>query len=142
MTSLQALRARDRAALRNRLPQAVDLSPLAGSWVNTESRRRWLAAIEMRVDGGRLHIHPFGGDRPSPADWGEREAEMVCAAAIDSTEGGGCVATFPFDSMESELQATLNQGLLVVVTFNHTQDPASSPGLVAREFFRRAGEAS
>jgi hypothetical protein len=120
----------------------IDLSPLAGSWINTETRRRWLSAIDVRVEGGHLRIHPWGGDAPSPADWGEREAEMVCATAIDSAEGGGCVATFPLDSMETELHATLNQGLLVVVAFNRTQDAAAAPGMVTREFFRRAGERS
>jgi hypothetical protein len=121
-------------------PAPIDPSPLAGSWVNTETRRRWLAAIDMRVDGTRLRIHPWGGDAPSPPDWGEREAEMVCTTAIDSSEGGGCVATFRLHSMETELHATLNQGLLVVVAFNRTRDPESAPGIVAREFFRRAGE--
>jgi len=121
-------------------PLPIDPSPLAGSWINTETRQRWLAAIDVRVDGAGLRIHPWGGDAPSPSDWGEREAEMVCATAIDSSEGGGCVATFPLHSMETELHATLNQGLLVVVAFNRTRDPKLTPGLVTREFFRRAGE--
>ena len=65
---------------------------------------------------------------------------MVCATAIDSSEGGGFVASFPLGPVESELHATFNQGLLVVVTFNRTADPESAPGLVAREFFCRAGD--
>ena len=139
MSAPQAFRARDR--VDNPRPAAsIDLSPLAGSWINTETRRRWIAALDLRVDGGRLRLHPWGGDAPAPVDWGEREAEMVCATAIDSSEGGGCMATFPFQSMESELHATLNQGLLVVVAFNRTADPKTAPGLVTREFFRRAGE--
>jgi len=120
----------------------IDLAPLAGSWINTETRRRWLSAIDMHTDGGRLYIHAWGGDEPSPADWGVREAEIVCATAIESSDAGGCVVTFPFASMETELHATLNQGLLVVVAFNRTQDAATAPGLVTREFFRRAGERS
>ena len=140
MSSLQALRARDRAGAPGPAAEPLDLTPLAGSWINTETRRRWLATLDVRVDGKRLRIHPRGGDAPSPADWGEREAEVVCATAIDSREAGGCVATFPLPSMESELHATLNQGLLVVVAFNRTDDPAAAPGSVTREFFRRAGE--
>jgi hypothetical protein len=135
--SPQALRARDRPAPAS---GPLDLTPLAGTWVNTETRRRWLAAIDVRVDGGQLRLHPRGGDAPSPADWGERAAEVVCAGAIDATDAGGCVATFPLDAMDSELHATLNQGLLVVVAFNRTHDPAAAPGLVTREFFRRAGD--
>jgi len=140
VSTLQALRARDRVAPRNGGAPRLDLSSLAGSWVNTETRRRWLASIDLRDEGGRLHIHPRGGDAPSPADWGEREAEMVCATAADSSEAGGCVATFALPSMRAELQATLNQGLLVVVSFNRTNDPEAAPGHVAREFFRRTGE--
>lgn len=140
MSSPQALRARDRVTSHDRAAGPIDLTPLAGSWINTETRRRWFAALDMRVENGRLRIHPRGGDAPSPADWGERDAEVVCATAIDSREAGGCVATFPLDSMETELHATLNQGLLVVVAFNRTDDPAGAPGSVTREFFRRAGE--
>jgi hypothetical protein len=139
VSASQALRARDRIAPGAARP-AIDLSPLAGSWINTETRRRWLASIDVRVDGPRLRLHPRGGDEPSPRDWGEREAEIVCAAGIDSSEGGGCVATFPFRTMVAELHATLNQGLLVVVAFNRMDDPDRAPGLVAREFFRRAEE--
>src|SRR5688500_13087197 len=79
-TPRQALRARDRMTQPDRI-SSIDLSPLAGSWINTETRRRWLSAIDVRVEGGHLRIHPWGGDAPSPADWGEREAEMVCATA-------------------------------------------------------------
>jgi hypothetical protein len=140
VSTLQALRLRDRTTRQGGLSSSIDLSPLAGSWINTETRRPWLSSIEVRVDADRLRIHPRGGDAPSPADWGEREADLVCATAIDSTEAGGYVATFPLESMETEIQATLNQGLLVVVAFNRGRDAASAPGRVTREFFRRVGE--
>jgi len=136
MGTLEALRLRDRTTLGGAVP-TIDLSGLIGSWSNTESRSRWVSRIDVRGEGQRLLIHPRGGDPRTPADWGERAAEFVCATAIDSTEGGGYIATFPMPAMETELQATLNQGLLVVLCFNRTTDPETAPGIVTREFFRR-----
>jgi hypothetical protein len=139
MSALQAFRLRDRTSAAGGVAPSIDLTPLLGSWVNTETRSPWLATIHVRAEGPRLRIHPLGGSDPSPADWGEREADVVCTTAIDSSEGGGYVATFAMDSMDSELQATLNQGLLVVVAFNRMHDGANAPGRVAREFFHRVG---
>ena len=139
MSSLQAFRLRDRTTAADRVVPSIDLTPLLGSWVNTETRSPWLATIHVRADGPRLRIHPIGGSDPSPADWGEREADVVCTTAIDSSEGGGYVATFAMESMETEIQATLNQGLLVVVAFNRVHDSAMAPGRVTREFFHRIG---
>ena len=140
MSSLQAFRLRDRTTAADGVAPSIDPAPLVGSWVNTETRSRWLSRIQVRAEGQNLRVHAFGGDGRSPADWGEREADLVCATAIDSSEGGGYVATFPLESMESELQATLNQGLLVVVAFNRIRHGAAAPGCVTREFFRRVGE--
>ena len=135
---MQAVRARD---LTVHAAGRVDVNPLTGSWVNTETRSRWLAALDVRADGERLRVRGWGGDPRSPADWGEGEVEMVCATAIDATEAGGMVARFATSRFETELHATLNQGLLVVVAFNRTSG-AAAPGMMAREFFRRAEERS
>jgi hypothetical protein len=140
VSSLQAFRLRDRTTAADGVAPSIDPAPLIGSWVNTETRSRWLSRIQVRADGERLRVHAFGGDGRSPADWGEREADVLCATAIDSNEGGGYVATFPLESMDSELQATLNQGLLVVVAFNRIREGTAAPGCVTREFFRRVGE--
>jgi hypothetical protein len=140
--SLEAVRLRDRTTLSDGAPPSIDLSAFGGRWVNTEARWRWLASIDVRTEEGRLRVHPRGGNAPSPGDWGEREADLVCATSIDSREGGGYIATFPLGTMDTELQVTLNQGLLVVVAFNRTRDAATAPGRVTREFFRRVGESA
>ena len=139
MSSLQAFRLRDRTTAADGTAPSIDPTPLLGSWVNTETRSSWLSAIHVRADGPHLRIHPIGGGDGSPADWGESEADLVCTTAIDSSEGGGYVATFVMESMVTELQATLNQGLLVVVAFNRMRDSAMAPGRVTREFFHRVG---
>jgi hypothetical protein len=138
MGALEEVRLRDRTT-RGGAGPAIDLSGLTGSWSNTETRSRWLARIDVRSEGDQLLIRPRGGDPRTPGDWGERAADVVCATAIDSSDAGGYIATFPLGAIETELQATLNQGLLVVLCFNRTGDPATAPGIVTREFFRRTG---
>ena len=100
---------------------ALDLSPLVGNWVNTETRSQWIARIEVRDGNGTLLVHPFGR-----ADWGERPASAVYAARVTSGEGAAWIADFS----ESRVEALLNSGLLVLVAHDGRR--------FMREFFRRA----
>lgn len=122
MTALAAVRRRDRVSPAAGGTPEIDLSPLIGTWINTESRSRTISRIEVRRENGTLLI--------GPDDWGAVPASMVCATAVTSTEAGGYIADF---SSQAQLQATLNQGLLVVVVFSRTR----AGGRVTREFFRR-----
>ena len=97
------------------------LSPLVGSWVNTETRSQWIARIEVRDDNGTLRVRPFG-----KSDWGERPATAVYAAGVASTEGAAWIADFS----ESRVEALVNSGLLVVVAHDGRR--------FMREFFRRS----
>jgi hypothetical protein len=99
----------------------MDLSPLVGNWVNTETRSEWIARIEVRDDNGRLFVHPIG-----KADWEERPATAVYAAGITSTEGAAWIADFS----QSRVEALLNSGLLVLVAHDGRR--------FTREFFRRS----
>ena len=98
----------------------MDLSPLVGQWINTETRRPDISAISVRRENGTVLV--------APDNWAESPASMICATAITSAEAGGYVADFA----SKQLQATLNQGLLVVVVFDRESRR------VTREFFRRS----
>ena len=100
----------------------MDLSPLLGKWVNTETRSQWIAHVEVREDAGALLVHPYGHG----GDWGERPATMVCASSVTSREGAAWVADFP----NSRIESMVHGGLLVLVAFTGRR--------FTREFFRRS----
>jgi len=122
MTALASLRRRDGASFPSGRAPAIDLSPLVGNWVNTETRSHWIARVVVRDDSGTLLIHPFG----QGGDWGERPATMVCATGVTSAEGAAWVADFS----NSRIEAMVHGGLLVLVAFTGSR--------FTREFFRRS----
>jgi hypothetical protein len=104
---------------------SLDLTPIVGNWINTETRTQWIRRLDVHEDGDRLLVD-LEGAQPWPA----RKAEAVYAATIQGVEASGFRVVFE----DAEIQATLNQGLMVLVTFN---DGAAKR--VTREFFARTG---
>src|SRR5262245_18104450 len=94
------------------VPPVIDHSVLLGRWRNTETRWQWVREIEI-APGPRVRIR--GGGDASPPDWGEVPVDTVYATGPDCTELGGFSATFDLAGMTSLIQATFNQGLMVVV---------------------------
>jgi len=109
----------------------IDPSILFGRWRNTETRWQWVREIEI-VPGPRIRIR--GAGALSPADWGETPIDTIYTTGPDSAEVGGFTAAFELEGMTSHIQATFNQGLMVVVAFNDAE-----PSRVTREFFAREG---
>jgi len=107
----------------------LGVGALVGTWTNTESRWQWIRRVDIREEGDSLLVRMHGGAEPSPRQWGPRKAEAVYAASPSDDEAAGFRAVFE----NAEVQATLNQGLMVLVTFN------DEPSRVTREFFAREG---
>ena len=137
MRSHDAVRAGDRDAASAR---PLDVAPLLGTWINTESRWQWIRRLEVRDDGGDLTVRMTGGNEPSPQRWGPRPVEAVYAASIHGGDAVAFRASFDHGEMRSEVQATLNQGLMVLVAFTDATDDGTSR--VTREFFAREGGAA
>src|SRR5947209_19262263 len=85
---------------------SLDVTPLVGSWTNTETRTQWVRRLDVQEDDGRLLVH-LEGAQPWPA----RKAEAVYAATIQGAEATGFRVVFE----DTEIQATLNQGLMVLL---------------------------
>lgn len=115
-------------------PLSIDPSVLFGRWRNTETRWQWVREVEIR-SGPRLRVR--GGGGASPAEWGEVPVEMIYTTGPDSAEVGGFSATFELAGMTTVIQATLNQGLMVVVAFNDAHERELGSSRVTREFFAR-----
>lgn len=121
MTALASLRRRDRVLHPSGIAPPIDVSPLVGTWINTETRWQWLSRIEIREDNGGVLVRAHGA-----AEWDETRATIVCA--------GGFVAEFSLPGMQTKIMAMVHQGLLVLVAFNDFRDGTSR---FAREFFRQ-----
>ena len=115
----------------------ISLEPFLGTWLNTNSATRGIVRIIITARNGGLVVRAFGNCDPSPCDWGETEAEAVYANNIASREGVAFTASYDFGFLKTRLQANVNQGLLVAVTFNRFEDESGRGDYFSREFFHR-----
>ncbi|MGH9898531.1 MAG: hypothetical protein ACRD63_03585 [Pyrinomonadaceae bacterium] len=121
--------------------ELIDLSPLHGIWLNTNSETRGIVKVivgSSNGDGGDLTVNVFGACAPSPCDWGEIKAETIYAASVGSKEGFAFSASYDFKFMEVYLQANLSLGLLVVAGLNIFKDSSGRSNYFSREFFRQS----
>lgn len=141
MSEAISLRAIDRL---DRPAAPVDPEPLLGDWHNTNPDSRGIVAVSLRREDGRVLVRAAGaapGDGPPaerrPLDWGETEADVVCAAGPGGGAAAGFTARFDHGFGHSVLQANLAQGLLIVAVFNRFADASGRSDYFAREFYCR-----
>jgi len=118
----------------------IDASPFVGNWVTTNRATRGIVRIEVRESGAGLVVQAFGACSPGPCDWGQADAS-VFADGVDSTTGLSFSATYDFGFMESDLQAKIKKGVLVVAGFNRFKDGSGRSNYFSREFFYREDQA-
>ena len=114
--------------------QALDPTPLLGSWLNTNSASSGMAKVVLGTHEGALTVRVFGADKPAPRDWGEVTGE-VYAKSFDSQEGTAFSALYDFGFMESQLQANVKQGVLVIASFVQFKDDSGRANYFVREFY-------
>jgi len=114
----------------------IDTSLFVGNWVTTNRATRGIVRIVVRESGAGLVVHAFGACSPVPCDWGQAEAS-VFADGVGSTTGLAFSATYDFGFMESDLQAKIKKGVLVVAGFNRFKDGSGRSNYFSREFFYR-----
>lgn len=111
--------------------------PLLGEWVNTNSATRGIAsAILSRKDGGIMVRIVAAGDSGT-CDWGEASASLF-AADTSSSEAMAFNAFYDFGFMETQLQAHVRQGVLIIAKFDRFKDSSGRSNYFSKEFFYRA----
>jgi hypothetical protein len=136
--AVQAAREADRPVPGAAPAGPLDVSPLLGTWVNTDPESAGIVRIEIAAaDQGGLVVGVRAAGQPSPRDWGEVRAETVYADGLQSARAVAFTARFDLDVLEVHLQANQNQGLLVVASFHRFKDGSGRADYFAREFYRR-----
>jgi len=115
----------------------LDPAAMLGTWLNTNATSRGITRVVLEARGEKVVMHPYVAGGSLPADWGEAEAESLYGSNITAKQAIGMVAHFKLETMEAEIQANLNQGLLVVGSFTTLLDGSGRSCYFSREFFHQ-----
>lgn len=107
---------------------SLSLTLLAGTWRNTDTKANGIATVQLEPHDNLLHVRVLKNGHPEPIDWGEVVADAVFAEDRCSQDGIAFTALF---GGERQVQGNINQGLLVIASFDNC---------FAREFFVRADQ--
>lgn len=118
--------------------ESINLSPLVGTWLNTNNETRGIVKVITGSDNGSLTVHVFGSGAASLTDWGEIKAETIYATGAHTTEGFAFSASYDFGFMEVYMQANLSLGLLVIACLNTFKNGNGRSNYFSREFFRHS----
>lgn len=116
--------------------QELDLSLLAGSWINTNSSPSFMRSLQLERGANQLTMRVTGADPGLPGDWGAVQAQ-VFAENTASLQAMAFSALFDLDGMESLLQGYVVKGVLVIVSFTRVKDERERSSSFGKEFFYR-----
>lgn len=132
MTSLTCLRSEERTGATGPIIPA----PLLGTWLNTNAASKGITTAILSRQSGSITVRIVAAGDPSPHDWGESAASLFAADA-SSTEAMAFSAFYDFGFMETQLQAHVRQGVLIIAKFDRFKDSSGRSNYFSKEFFYR-----
>ncbi len=134
-----AMRIDDQAA-STAPPEQLDLSGLAGGWLNTDGGDSGgVLRFVLREDDGRLLVRGVAVGEPDPYEWEEVEATPFAPGAGDG-HAWAFNCRFEFGELATDVSAYNKQGILVAAIFTTFDDGGTRSDYWTREFFHREGQ--
>lgn len=132
MTSLTCLRFEEQRGATS----SINAEFLLGTWLNTNAATRGIVNAILTRKGGRTLVRIIAAGSPEPDDWGETAASLF-AAETSSAEAMAFSAFYDFGFMETQLQAHVRQGVLIIAKFDRFKDNSGRSNYFSKEFFYR-----
>jgi len=123
-------RAEEEAAL-------VGSAALVGTWTACDAATRGLVRVVIAASGPGITVHAFGACTPSPCDWGAVSG-LSYAADVSSTTAIAFSAHYKFKFKETIVTGVLDNGTLIVETYNHFTDGSGRSDYYTRGYFCKA----
>jgi len=114
----------------------ADLSPLLGTWINTNESTKWIKKLTLARKGDSFTLRIFAVEEPG--DWGEIEITTYRDYTGELGFHGACKV----GSVEAAFAANVNKGLIIIVAFYQFKDGSGRPNTLVREFYYREPSAT
>jgi hypothetical protein len=112
----------------------LDLSGLPGTWVNTNPDTNGIARMVIAETNGKVSLQVYAIGPEGLIDWGAADVD-VFAATPKSRVGAGFTCRFDFGFAETQLQAMIMKGLIVLALVHHFKDQSGRVDYFVREYF-------
>jgi hypothetical protein len=112
-----------------------DLSPLLGTWINTNPNTDYISKLIVSSRSDRIFVHVYGSHTPTVIDWGEVEATPYMTSG--TVEAVGFNARYDFGEIETLLASNQKLGILVIQSYTSFKDASGRMNHFSREFFHK-----
>jgi hypothetical protein len=109
----------------------VDPAGLIGTWSNCDKATRGLLKLVIAQSGAGITVQAFGACTPTPCDWGSA-AGIEYAADVSSTVAVALSAYYKFSFKETIVVGHVDEGSLLVETFDHFTDGSGRSNYYSR----------
>jgi hypothetical protein len=117
--------------------ESIQPEPLLGTWLNTNTATGGITSAILSRQNGNIAVRIVAAGDQGPSDWGETEASLFAADA-SSSDAMAFSAFYDFGFMETQLQAHVRQGVLIIAKFDRFKDSSGRSNYFSKEFFYRA----
>jgi hypothetical protein len=112
----------------------VDVSALAGIWLNSNPDSNGIARMVMSEADGKLSLQVYAVGPEGLLDWGSADVDVFFASP-SSRAPAGFTCLYDFGFAETRLQAMLLKGLLVLAQLHTFKDDSRRVDYFVREYF-------
>jgi hypothetical protein len=119
------------------IANSIHPEPLLGTWLNTNMATRGVTSAMLSRKGEQIVVRIFAAGDPEPSDWGEAMVSLFATDA-SSPEAMAFSSFYDFNFMETQLQAHVRQGVLIIAKFDRFKDNSGRSNYFSKEFFYRA----
>lgn len=112
----------------------IDLSGIAGTWVNSNPDTTGVARMIVAQTGGNLSLRIYAIGPDGLIDWGSVDIDIFTSSPT-SRVAAGFTCRYDFGFVETELQAMILKGLIVLAQLHRFKDGSKRADYFVREYF-------
>jgi len=131
---MQFAQIRDRVEPDDARAALTDLSVLHGTWINSNPDTKGIARMVVVGSGGKLTLQVIAIGPSGLIDWGTVEV-AVFMSGPSSRVPAGFTCRYDFGFVETQLQAMILKGLIVLAELHSFKDDSKRVDYFVREYF-------
>jgi hypothetical protein len=131
---MQFVQIRDRVTTEAEAVEPGKLAALVGTWVNSNPDSTGVVRMVVTQSGGQLSLRVYAIGPDGLIDWGLADLNLFTAGP-SSQVVAGFTCLYDFGFVETQLQAMILKGLIVLAQIHRFKDGSNRADYFVREYF-------